>query len=74
MKKSRGATQKAMAVYSTTTLAFPKIGFLKSIFFLSHALRSDAGDRLRLLEDGLAGEHGGHRNGDKPGGSGQGGY
>lgn len=60
-----------MAVNSTTTLAFPKIGFLKSVFF---SLRSDAGDGLRLLEDGLAGEHGGDRNGDKPGGSGQGGY
>lgn len=36
--------------------------------------RTNAGNSLRLLEDGLAGEHGGYRHGDQPGGSRQGGY
>lgn len=51
------------------------ISFSKNILpslSLSHSLRAHAGDGLRLLEDGVAGEHGSYRHGDQPGGSGQG--
>lgn len=44
--------------------------FLLSVPFL----RAHAGDSVRLLEDGVAGEYSRYRHGDQPGGSGQGGY
>lgn len=42
--------------------------------FICVCLRTDAGNSLWLLEDGLAGEHSSYRHGDQPGGSWQGGY
>lgn len=65
---------------NTCLLDSPKWGsayrflLINVLLSVSDSVRPHAGDSLRLLEDGMAGEHSSYRHGDQLGGSGQGGY